>query len=262
LLGRELPAFELRVERGKPPSIRYDYQSLIRLPKGRSGRVETLRWCDVLVDDSGAETIETAYKMLIRRLVELIGEDHPAQLDFFRRYVKWTATQPALTGTKKRTFDQLVQEPALLPCVWMNWAPACVSGPARWAHTGSFATHVRDHLTRGGRIREKKYMQKIHDALADSSGFPPVWRPLPGDLLIGTIERYDTGEKDSEQVWMVILQEEISGERRSLRLSSPGLLGLFARHQPKPGERVCLKYLGKDFKKGIPHYQLVVDRPA
>lgn len=39
-------------------------------------------------------------------------------------------TRRALTGTEKRTFEHVLEEPALLPCVWMNWMPVGLScGP-------------------------------------------------------------------------------------------------------------------------------------
>lgn len=127
LLGRELPTFELRIAMDKPPLLRCARNALVRLRKGWYGRLETLRWLDVLLEDVEAEALYTAYYMGMQRFVDLIGKDHPVQLTFFERFVKWQENQFALPSRCTRDFEGLLQEPALLPFVWMNWIPATLS---------------------------------------------------------------------------------------------------------------------------------------
>jgi hypothetical protein len=128
LLGRELPTFELRIAAGKPPALRCARGTLVRLRRDRSGRLETLRWLDVLLDDVEVEALYTAYYLTTQRFADLIGQDHPVQLAFFERFVKWQEARCTVPGRCTLDFEGLVQEPALLPCVWMNWMPGLLPG--------------------------------------------------------------------------------------------------------------------------------------
>lgn len=97
--------------------------------------------------------------------------------------------------------------------------------------------------------------------LHDLEDWPEAWRPEVGDVLVGEILSYDVGFTPYGEVRTVIVKPE-TGEKVSLWLSSTVLLDLFRRHKPKPGERIGLKYLGKDTKKGYHRYHLIVDRPV
>jgi hypothetical protein len=101
----------------------------------------------------------------------------------------------------------------------------------------------------------------LHDELEKWNGWPEAWRPEPGDILVGRIDAYDVGHTNYGPVRTVLLTQEDTGERVSVWLSSTVLLNLFEQHKPKPGERIGLKYLGKDETKGYHRYRLVVDRP-
>jgi len=58
-----------------------------------------------------------------------------------------------------------------------------------------------------------------------------------------------------------IVTEEATNKKVSLWLSSTVLLDQFQKQKPKPGERIGLKYLGKDEDKGYHRYRLLVERP-
>jgi hypothetical protein len=128
LLGRELPAFELRIDAGSPPSLRCADKAVVRLRKGWYSRLETLRWLDVLLEDVEGEALHTAYDMAIQRFTDLLGKDHPIPRLFFQRYVQWQERQYLVPGTHTKDFEGLLEEPALLPFVWMNWLPGALSG--------------------------------------------------------------------------------------------------------------------------------------
>jgi hypothetical protein len=104
-------------------------------------------------------------------------------------------------------------------------------------------------------------MKNLRDELDNWNGWPEAWRPEPGDILVGRIDAYDVGHTNYGPVRTVLLTQEDTGERVSVWLSSTVLLNLFEQHKPKPGERIGLKYLGKDETKGYHRYRLVVDRP-
>jgi hypothetical protein len=105
-------------------------------------------------------------------------------------------------------------------------------------------------------------LRNLQKELETWDGYPEAWRPKPGEILVGFIESYDVGHTSYGEVRTVIVAEEETGRKLTLWLTSTVLLNLFQRHKPKPGERIGLKYLGKDPEKGYHRYHLVVDRPA
>jgi hypothetical protein len=128
LLGRELPAFNLCIDAGSPPSLRCDHKGVVRLRKGWYDRLETLRWIDVLLEDVEGEAMHTAYDLMIQRFADLLGKDYPIQRRFFQRYVQRQEYQYLVPGTPTKDIEGLLEEPALLPFVWMNWLPGLLSG--------------------------------------------------------------------------------------------------------------------------------------
>lgn len=103
-------------------------------------------------------------------------------------------------------------------------------------------------------------MRKLPDAPQPRSGWPPAWHPQPGEVLAGVIDRYAIGHTPHGSVRTVIVSEEPTGEQVSLWLSSTTLLSLFAQHQPKPGERIGVRYRWSDPDKGYARWMLSVDR--
>jgi hypothetical protein len=80
-------------------------------------------------------------------------------------------------------------------------------------------------------------------------------------MLVGKVQRYAQGPTPYGWVHTVLVQEERTGDLWSLWLSSTVLLQQFQQQRPQPGERIGLKYQGKDFEKGYHKYRLLVDRP-
>ena len=93
------------------------------------------------------------------------------------------------------------------------------------------------------------------------AGLPP-WRPLPGEILAGVIERYTVSETPQGPVRTVIVTEERTGEQISLQLTSTSLLALFAEQQPHPGARIDVHYRGHTPDDGYQRWRLLMDRPA
>jgi len=105
-------------------------------------------------------------------------------------------------------------------------------------------------------------MRNLQKELETWDGYPEAWRPKPGEILVGFIDGYDTGHTAYGDVRTVVVTCEETNQKVTLWLTSTVLLNLFQRHKPKPGERIGLKYLGKDPEKGYHRYHLVVDRPV
>lgn len=90
---------------------------------------------------------------------------------------------------------------------------------------------------------------------------PPAWRPQPGEVLTGVIDRYTISDTPQGLVRTVIVTEARTGERVSLQLVSTSLLSLFARHQPHPGERIAVRYRWNAPDHGYQRWMLLMDRP-
>src|SRR5262249_20763774 len=94
-------------------------------------------------------------------------------------------------------------------------------------------------------------MRDLHTELTRlPDEWPPAWKPAPGEILVGKVQRYAQGPTPYGWVHTVLVQEERTGDLWSLWLSSTVLLQQFQQQRPQPGERIGLKYQGKDFEKG------------
>jgi hypothetical protein len=61
------------------------------------------------------EALHIVYDMAIQRFADLLGKDHPVQLMFFERYVKWQESQYIVPGTHTKNFEGLLEESASSP---------------------------------------------------------------------------------------------------------------------------------------------------
>jgi hypothetical protein len=90
---------------------------------------------------------------------------------------------------------------------------------------------------------------------------PPTWRPQPGEVLTGVIDRYTISETPQGLVRTVIVTEERTGEPVSLPLASTSLLALFAQSQPHPGEWIEVRYRWHAPDHSYQRWRLLMDRP-
>ena len=104
-------------------------------------------------------------------------------------------------------------------------------------------------------------MRYRHNERPHGDNWPPAWRPQPGEVLVGVIDRYAMGHTPDGPIRTVIVTEEPTGVRVRLWLSSMILLSLFAQHQPRPGERIGVRYRWRDLDNSYHRWMLVVDRP-
>ena len=111
-----------------------------------------------------------------------------------------------------------------------------------------------------GRRKGGTHVRDLQTELESWDGYPPVWRPAPGEVLVGTIEAYDKAHSPYGEVRTVTIRDEQSGERVAVWLSSTVFLQQFEQGQPALGDRVGLKYSGKHLTKGYHQYRLIVER--
>ena len=104
-------------------------------------------------------------------------------------------------------------------------------------------------------------MRNRHDERPHGDHWPPAWQPQPGEVLVGVIDRYAIGYTPDGPIRTVIVAEEPTGVRVRLWLSSTILLSLFAQQQPRPGERIGVRYRWRDLDNSYHRWMLVVDRP-
>jgi hypothetical protein len=103
-------------------------------------------------------------------------------------------------------------------------------------------------------------LQGWFDARLPGDAGPPTWRPQPGEILAGVIDRYTVRETPRGFVRTVIVTEEQTGEPVSLPLASTSVLALFAQQQPHPGERIEVRYRWQAPGHGYERWRLLMDR--
>ncbi len=105
-------------------------------------------------------------------------------------------------------------------------------------------------------------MQTRSDARPSGDAGLPLWRPQPGEVLTGVIDRYTVSETPQGFVRTVMVTEARTGAQRSLRLASMSLLALFAQQQPHPGAQITVRYRRHDPDHAYQRWRLHMDRPA
>jgi hypothetical protein len=105
-------------------------------------------------------------------------------------------------------------------------------------------------------------MQNRHNAHPRGDDGPPTWRPQPGEIPAGVIDRYSISDTLQGPVRTVMVIEERTGERICLRLASTSLLELFAQFQPHPGERIDVRFRWHAPDQAYQRWRLLMDRPA
>jgi hypothetical protein len=121
---------------------------------------------------------------------------------------------------------------------------------SRWSHGW------RRHTSQG----KESLMQNRYNALPRWDDGPPAWQPQPGEVLAGVIDRYTISDTPQGLVRTVIVTEAQTGEQVGLRLASMCLLSLFAQYQPRPGDRIDVRYRWNAPDRSYQRWRLFMDR--
>ena len=105
-------------------------------------------------------------------------------------------------------------------------------------------------------------MQIWSDARPSGDAGLPLWRPRPGEVLAGVIDRYTISDTPQGPVRTVIVTEARTGEQVRVPLASTSVLALFAQQQPHPGARIDLRYRWHAPDQAYQRWRLRLDRPA
>jgi hypothetical protein len=104
-------------------------------------------------------------------------------------------------------------------------------------------------------------VRSLYDILEGWDESPPAWKPVPGEVLVGTVEAYDTFVGKYSESKVCILRDQAEDSLISVYLSPTVLYNEFKKMRPKIGERVGIRYLGKaDGDEGYHRYKVVIDR--
>lgn len=84
----------------------------------------------------------------------------------------------------------------------------------------------------------------FRQALEEDEGeFPDAWMPKPGEMLVGTLVRYERAATSYGPCSIAVVMDEQSGQLWAVWLLHHVLRGEFAALRPVPGERIGLKRL-------------------
>jgi hypothetical protein len=100
----------------------------------------------------------------------------------------------------------------------------------------------------------------LYDILGSWDEPPPAWKPLPGEVLVGTVRGYDVWNGKYGECPMVFVEDRAEGQLVTVYLSATVLYNEFKKIRPKVGETVGIRYLGKSGDEGYHRYKVIVDR--
>ena len=94
----------------------------------------------------------------------------------------------------------------------------------------------------------------------DDGTYPPSIILKPGDVLSGTLSRYNGATTKYGDCIIAVIENEVDGKPVSLWITHTVLKNEFARQKPRPGESIAVKYFGEDSARGYHRWKLLVDR--
>jgi len=85
-----------------------------------------------------------------------------------------------------------------------------------------------------------------HQVEIDDGSLPERWNPedLPGAMLVGTLLRYETIVTDFGSSQVAVIEDEDDGTVYGVALFRSVLKKRFDTLEPRPGDRLGLKYVG------------------
>jgi hypothetical protein len=114
-----------------------------------------------------------------------------------------------------------------------------------------------EHRERSGEV-EHRERTSLEDRLEQ---FPEAWRPKEGEKVVGTVlEISERASEYADEPYVVIVVLTDEGREYAVHAFHTVLRNEVARLGPKPGDRLGLKYFGKDEKRGYERYRVLIER--
>jgi len=117
-------------------------------------------------------------------------------------------------------------------------------------------------MAKAKEVKRESSVRSLYDVLEGWDEFPPAWKPVPGEILVGTVEAYDIATGKYGESKVCVVKDQAEGPFIAVYLSSTVLLQEFMKLRPKIGEQVGIRYLGKNTEgdNAYHRYKVVVDR--
>lgn len=91
-------------------------------------------------------------------------------------------------------------------------------------------------------------------------GFAQGWRPEVGDKITGTITEISEMESQFGGTYPIVVVATDNGDEVAVHAFHTVLKANIARQRPQVGDRIGIKYFGRDEHKGYENYRVVVER--
>ena len=91
--------------------------------------------------------------------------------------------------------------------------------------------------------------------------FPEAWKPKTGDKLVGTVS--ELGERESEYhdtPYPIVTVTTDDGSELAFHGFHTVAKNELAKQRPSVGDRIGIKYFGKDEERGYERYRIVVEK--
>jgi len=90
--------------------------------------------------------------------------------------------------------------------------------------------------------------------------FPTGWRPEIGDALVGTVTEISTRESEFGGDYPLVVVATEDGDEIAIHGFHAVLKNELARLRPREGDKLGIKYHGRDVKGGYERYRVIIDR--
>jgi hypothetical protein len=90
--------------------------------------------------------------------------------------------------------------------------------------------------------------------------FPEPWKPAPGDKLIGTVVEVGERASDFGGSYPIVTVLADDGREVTFHAFHTVAKAELARQRPAVGDRLAVKYFGRDEERGYERYRVLVEK--
>jgi len=90
--------------------------------------------------------------------------------------------------------------------------------------------------------------------------FPEAWKPKAGEKIVGVIDYIGEFDGQFGSYPLLVLHDEIRDLELAFHAFHTVAKGELARQRPDIGDRIAIKYFGRDEEKGYERYRILVEK--